>query len=244
MKIYVAFDDTDALGCGRGTGKLARWFEEKLPKNTSLFGILRQQLLFRDDIPYTSHNSSLVCVVQAQSEKVIPDLIHLATEHIKEFFVDGSDPGLCICSENNPALKELIPFGKSCLETKMTQKQAHFAATGAHLSGHGGTNDGVIGSAAGVGLTHNGMHGRFNELRKGDFRLREVKEETTVSFLRSVGIEVVSMERKGTNPVDTDIVRNFGWLRPLLFMGKPFIPVVLEEPGVWGTLVRKKGILK
>lgn len=243
MKIYVAFDDTDALNCGRGTGKLARWFEDKLPENTSLYGILRQQLLFRDDIPYTSHNSSLVCVINAQDEKIIPKLIELASEHIQEFFVDGSDPGLCVCSEKNSALKELIPFGKSCLETKMTQKQAHFAATGAHLSGHGGTNDGVIGAAAGVGLTHNGMNGRFNEIRKGDFRLREISEETTVKFLRSVGIEPVSMERKGTNPVDTDIVRNFGWLRPLLFMGKPFLPIVLEEPGIWGTLIRKKGIL-
>ncbi len=244
MKIYVAFDDTDALNCGRGTGKLARWFEDKLPENTSLFGVLRQQLLFRDDIPYTSHNSSLVCVVEAQSEKVIPELIDLATEHINEHFVEGSDPGLCVCSENNPALKNLIPFGLSCLETKMTQDQAHFAATGAHLSGHGGTNDGVIGSAAGVGLTHNGMHGRFNELRKGDFRLRDVPEETTVAFLKSVGIEVISMERKGTNPINSDIVKNFGWLRPMLFKGAPFLPVVLEEPGVWGTLVRKKGILK
>jgi len=244
LKIYVAFDDTDALNCGRGTGKLARWFEDKLPENTSLFGVLRQQLLFRDDIPYTSHNSSLVCVVEAQSEKVIPELIDLATEHINEHFVEGSDPGLCVCSENNPALKNLIPFGLSCLETKMTQDQAHFAATGAHLSGHGGTNDGVIGSAAGVGLTHNGMHGRFNELRKGDFRLRDVPEETTVAFLKSVGIEVISMERKGTNPINSDIVKNFGWLRPMLFKGAPFLPVVLEEPGVWGTLVRKKGILK
>ena len=244
MKIYVAFDDTDALNCGRGTGKLARWFEDKLPENASLYGILRQQLLFRDDIPYTSHNSSLVCVVEAEDEKIIPELIELATDHIKEHFVKGSDPGLCVCSEKSEALKQLVPFGLSCLEEKMTQDQAHFAATGAHLSGHGGTNDGVIGSAAGVGLTHNGMHGRFNELKKGDFRLRDVPEKTTVSFLKSVGIEVVSMERKGTNPVDSDVVRNFGWLRPMLFKGSPFLPVVLEEPGIWGTLVRKKGILK
>jgi len=244
MKIYVAFDDTDTIDCGRGTGKLARWYEDKLPEGVRLVSIVRQQLLVRDDIPYTSHNSSLVCVVEADDESVIPAIIKSATDHIAEHFVEGSDPGLCVCSEIDPALENLIPFGKRCLVDKVTQADAYTAATGAHLSGHGGTNDGIIGAAAGVGLTHNGMHGRFNEWIHNGNKLRDIPETTTAGFLRSIGIELISMERSGSSPKNEDTVIHYGWLRPLLFMKKAVLPVLLENPGQWGTAIRKKGTVK
>jgi hypothetical protein len=31
MKLYIGFDDTDNRDADRGTGKLARWFEDSLP---------------------------------------------------------------------------------------------------------------------------------------------------------------------------------------------------------------------
>ena len=44
MRLYVGFDDTDVAGADRGTGKLARWFETKLPEGVTLWGAVRQQL--------------------------------------------------------------------------------------------------------------------------------------------------------------------------------------------------------
>jgi hypothetical protein len=38
MRIYIGFDDTDTLDADRGTGKLARWFEEELPVDCRLWG--------------------------------------------------------------------------------------------------------------------------------------------------------------------------------------------------------------
>ncbi|HOB71763.1 MAG TPA: hypothetical protein PKM18_08260, partial [bacterium] len=99
MKIYVAFDDTDTIDCGRGTGKLARWFEDVLPQNCKLSGIVRQQLLKRSDIPFTSHNSSLTCIIEAENDEIIPELIKAGTDHIANHFVEGSYPGLCVCAE-------------------------------------------------------------------------------------------------------------------------------------------------
>ena len=32
MRVYVGFDDTDTVDADRGTGKLARWFEQELPE--------------------------------------------------------------------------------------------------------------------------------------------------------------------------------------------------------------------
>ena len=31
MLVYIGFDDTDIPGADRGTGKVARWFENELP---------------------------------------------------------------------------------------------------------------------------------------------------------------------------------------------------------------------
>jgi len=240
MKIYVAFDDTDTIDCGRGTGKLARWFEDVLPKNCKLIGIVRQQLLKRADIPFTSHNSSLTCIIEAENDKIIPALIKAGTDHIANHFVDGSDPGLCVCAENSPAIKNLIAFGKRCLFEKVTQDEAYLAAACCHLSGHGGTNDGIIGAAAGVGLTHNGMNGRWNELKSQEMKLRDIPEKTTTKFLNDFGIEILSLERSGRSPVDDEIIENGGWLRPLLFMGKPVLPVILDDCGNWKTTMRKE----
>ncbi|HQO92175.1 MAG TPA: hypothetical protein PLX56_07605 [bacterium] len=240
MKIYVAFDDTDTIDCGRGTGKLARWFEDVLPENCKLSGIVRQQLLKRSDIPFTSHNSSLTCIIEAENDEIIPELIKAGTDHIANHFVEGSDPGLCICAENSPAIKNLIAFGKRCLFEKVTQDEAYLAAKGCHLSGHGGTNDGIIGAAAGVGLTHNGMHGRCNELKFNGMKLRDIPEKTTAEFLKSYGIEILSLERSGRSPVDDEIIENGGWLRPLLFLGKPVLPVIIDDAGNWKTSMRKE----
>lgn len=239
MKIYVAFDDTDTLDCGRGTGKLARWFEDELPENCHLIGVVRQQLLKRADIPFTSHNSSLTCIIEAQNDKIIPTLIKVATDHIAHNFFEGSDPGLCICAEDNPALEKLIPFGMRCLAHKVTQDEAYSASAGCHLSGHGGTNDGIIGAAAGVGLTHNGMHGRLNEFKSNGMKLRDIPEITTAKFLKDYGIETLSLERSGRSPVDEETIENGGWLRPLLFMGKPVLPVILDSDGNWRVSMRK-----
>ena len=64
MRVYIGFDDTDVKDADRGTGKLARWFERELPEECHVWGVVRQQLLVDEAIPYTSHNSSACVVVE------------------------------------------------------------------------------------------------------------------------------------------------------------------------------------
>lgn len=240
MIIYVAFDDTDTLDCGRGTGKLARWFPEALPGNCRLTAIVRQQLLVADDIPYTSHNSSLTCLIEAPGESVIPQLIERGSAHIRKYFVEGSDPGLCVLAENNPAMRALKEFGKLCLVRKVTQAEAHAAVGSGHLSGHGGTNDGVIGAAAGVGLTALGDSGRLNEWIEPGF-IRGLPQETTAGFLREHSVEPLAIDKNAAWIPDGDIVDNRGWLRPNWVRGRAVLPVLGVEPNRWRTLSKKKG---
>ena len=235
MRIFVGFDDTDVKDSDRGTGKLARWFEREIPEECHVWGVVRQQLLVNELIPYTSHNSSACVVVDCPESVSIEVLTERAISHIKHHFIEGSDPGLCVCPESNPAIVNLMVFGKTCAERVVSQKDALAAAKGVHLSGHGGTNDGVIGAAAAVGLTFQGWSGRFIEFG----RLRDIPESVEVGTLEQLGIKVISLDRDAQIPGLADTVENNGWLRPRLLGGRPVLLVEPRIPGFWKALGKK-----
>jgi hypothetical protein len=235
VRVYVGFDDTDVKDADRGTGKLARWFEDEIPEVCHVWGVVRQQLLVNDLIPYTSHNSSACVVVECPESVSLEVLTDRAISHIERHFIYGSDPGLCVCPEGHPALKNLLGFGRACTERVVSQEDALMAATGVHLSGHGGTNDGIIGAAASVGLTFRGWSGRFIEFG----RLRDIPESVDVGTLEQLGIHVISLDRDVQVPGPADKVANSGWLRPRLLGGFPIVLVVPRGPGLWEALGKK-----
>jgi hypothetical protein len=236
MRIYIGFDDTDTVDSDRGTGKLARWFENELPNSCHLRGVVRQQLLLDDSIPYTTHNSSACAIVETSNHCSIDDLISRAVQHVERHFIPGSDPGLCIVPEDHPGLSKLVHFGRICTTRVVTQKEALQAALDSHLSGHGGTNDGIIGAAAAVGLTVYGWSGRFIEYE----RLRDFPEKVFVSGLERLGITVVSIDRDAQVPTPEDMVDTKGWLRPRLWGGKPVLPVNPRGNNLWETVEERR----
>ncbi|MGB8274416.1 MAG: hypothetical protein WCF16_04000 [Alphaproteobacteria bacterium] len=243
MRVYLGFDDTDVLDAEMGTGKLVRLLEDKLPQGASLWGVVRHQLLFDRRIPFTSHNSSACAVVDAPESLDLSGLIAIAAAHVEEFACDGSDPGLCVARADRN-LAPLVRFGRACTHSIMTQDEAREAAAAVHLSGHGGTRDGIIGAAAAVGLTAFGWCGRFIEFR-GEFsgelgRLRDFPDLVSVSDLDRSGIGVVSVDRDATVPAPGDLVDTGGWLRPRLWAGAPVLPVTSDGAGLWRTVGRKE----
>lgn len=236
MRIYVGFDDTDVLGADRGTGKLARWFEAELPAECSVWGVVRQQLLVDDRIPYISHNSAACVVVDSPGADFSEDLILRARNLLGRHFLEGSDPGLCIVGEGHPALDRLIAFGRLAAVEVVTQDGARGAAAGCHLSAHGGTGDGIIGAAAAVGLTVDGWNGRFIEYQG----LHDMPPALTVAELENRGMMVVSMDRDAPVPHPEDWVETRGWLRPRLWGGRPILPVLGAGDGVWWCMGEKR----
>lgn len=232
MRIYVCFDDTDNLEAPRGTGKLVRWYEGELPEGCRMWGVVRQQLLVHPDIPYTSHNSSACAVVDAPDASFLEVLIERAIAHLANHAIEGSDPGLCAVLADDAAIPQLMEFGRRAAVEVVTQADAFSAALGVHLSGHGGTNDGVIGAAAGVGLTAGGWSGRFVEYGG----LRDIPDVTTVHDLQEAGMRVLPVDRNVVAPSAADTVQTAGWLRPLLWGGGPCVPVTLLGPGQWFAL--------
>ena len=238
MRVYVCFDDTDVLGADRGTGKLVRWFTERLPEGCTTWGVVRQQLIVHPDVPYTSHNSSGCAVIDVPDESYLPGLATLGAEHIAEHFIEGSDPGLCIAPETAD-LAPLIAFGNRAAVEVVTQDDARgiAAAAGVHLSGHGGTEDGVIGAVAGVGLTAGGWAGRFVDYR---VPLREFADITTVGTVEDAGITVVAVDRNVMVPKPSDTLDTQGWLRPRLWGGRPVAPVTTLGPNAWTAIGKQR----
>lgn len=237
MRIYVGFDDTDTADADRGTGKLARWFEQGLPEECRLWGVVRQQLLVDDAIPYTSHNSAACAVVEAPDRAVLDTLLLRAQKHLELFALPGSDPGLCVACDGDPALAPLAAFGRRAASEVVTQSDALRAAEGVHLSGHGGTNDGIIGAASAVGLTADGWSGRLIEYHG---ILRALPPEVRVGELETEGMVVVSVDRDAPVPGSEDWVDTQRWLRPRLWGGRAVLPVTGVGPGRWQSLGAKR----
>jgi tRNA(Ile2) C34 agmatinyltransferase TiaS len=114
MRVYIGFDDTDFVDSDYGTGKVARRFAQVLPEGCKIWGVVRQQLLVDPAIPYTSHNSSACVVVDCPDSSYIEVLKSAAIKHIEDVSIPGSDPGLCLAEENDPAVSELKRFGLLC----------------------------------------------------------------------------------------------------------------------------------
>jgi hypothetical protein len=200
-----------------------------------MWGVVRQQLLVHPDIPFTSHNSSACAVIEVPGPEVRHELVDRAGAHVRRHMVEGSDPGVCVALEGDEALARLVPFGRLAATRVTTQVAALEAAAGVHLAGYGGTNDGIIGAAAGVGLTFWGWAGRFVEY--GD--LRAYPDPVRVGDLEDAGIIVLALDRNIGIPAPDDLVETQGWLRPRLWGGEPGLPVLYAGPGRWRAVVSR-----
>ncbi len=161
---FIGLDDTDTRE-SRGTGHLARHIAAVLARHYPLLGVTRHQLLFDPRVPYTAKNSC-AAIVCASNGHIDPQALMSRVQAImRKHFNPGSDPGLCIAPLGyEPRLPEPITaFGRRAKQELVTQEEARSLAA-AHaipLAGLGGSEDGVIGALAAVGLAAGGDDGRY-----------------------------------------------------------------------------------
>lgn len=156
--IYVGIDDTDTIDTP-GTNQLGRAMAAQLADRFRLQHLVRHQLFFDPRVPYTSKNGSASLVFEPLGMYQLPSLIDELRHAMQAWYVEGSDPGLCV-TEAVPL--EFAAFGRRCQTQIMTQAEARAlaAAHGVHLEGLGGTEGGVIGALAAVGLISLADNGR------------------------------------------------------------------------------------
>jgi hypothetical protein len=99
-------------------------------------------------------------------------------------FVPGSDPGLCVAA--GPIPERLIEFGRRAQREVVSQAEAWALAETQQvlLAGLAGTQDGVIGSLAAIGLAASGEDGRYLQVGKS----RELSGLQEVSEVLKAGI--------------------------------------------------------
>lgn len=228
---FMGVDDTDVLGRKPGTGRLARELGATLQEHglARLLGVVRQQLLVDPRIPYTSHNSPAVLVLEIGANGASERAFDAAAAYVSERSAPGSDPGLCL-AEAARLNGEVRAFGIRASVDVVSKADALSLAAraGLRLVELGGTGDGVIGALAGVGLTAGGNAGRFLEYGEG---LREVGATITAAALRARGIGLLNLARNAEWVPDDAAIFVGDRLRPRLLDGKPVLLIDLGAEG-------------
>ena len=202
--IFIGIDDTDILG-SPGTNQLARLILKSIGESARDSIICRHQLFFDPRVPYTSKNGSASIQLPNADAADIPVLTDTIREVMRGWYVIGSDPGLCVATG---ASEQIMAFGLRCKNNLVTQEEARAVAAraGCHLEGLGGTEQGIIGALAAVGLVVGGDDGRIVHLNSWIYPGDTFSGPRGIDELRARGVDevknVATGERIVLGPVD------------------------------------------
>lgn len=240
MKFYLCIDDTDNLD-SIGTGTIAEQILEKIISHG--FGpcslVTRHQLFIHQDIPYTSHNSSMCFYGEAPDES-LPTIIDLASYHLDTVSAEGSDPGLCILKfDASTDYSDLITFGKDAKKRVLTKEDAIKCAKAhhLHLSEHGGTGQGIIGALAGVGLRLFGNDGEI----KGALKHIEINREYHVTELIEFPEVDQVLDLVTKEPLSKTTSINMGSRsKPVMYKNQSILFAIKTDDGKYESLTKLK----
>jgi hypothetical protein len=232
VDVLIGIDDTDDLW-SPGTGRRARALLDELAAAGlgTPAGATRHQLLVDERIPYTSHNSS-ACLAwrspDGDPEAVQTEVIALAGRFLERVCPPDADPGLVVALPGRltDTAALLVDFGRRAKQEVLRSEQARdlAARVGVHLSGHGGTQDGVLGALAGVGLHLSGDDGLFITLPG----LEALPGEATMDELRALVPVDDARDGDRRRPAAGEIIDLGDWVRPVLLDGRAVL--LLEAP--------------
>lgn len=228
--ILVGIDDTDTLE-SPGTNQVARAIVAELPPSYCCYRLVRHQLFFDPRVPYTSKNGS--CSIWLEHDdpttpETLDQLFQMLKRSMLARFVPGSDPGLCL-TDIVPAA--VIEHGRRCKQDLVTQAEARQVAreNGIRLEGLGGTEMGVIGSLAAIGLAATADDGRVVEMRR---QPDDLCGPQPIELLFQRGIDEVRCI-DSSDSITAGIVDIGKHLRPNLRGGRIVQFVEPTETGIW-----------
>ena len=219
--IFIGLDDTDNQE-SPGTGRLARMLAEYVESECRVCGITRHQLLVDPRVPYTARNSCAALHIQVNGAIDLAALGERAASFVRQRCAPGSDPAVCVARHVSV---EVSAFGRRVQRSVVTQAEARTLAEahGIYLQGLGGTEQGVIGALAAVGLAATGNDGRF--VRLGT--VRQLMGAKPIEAIVAAG--VAQVRDLAQRPISEGIVDTQGKLRPALREGKPILYVERGE---------------
>ncbi len=148
--LWVGLDDTDVLG-HPGTNQLARKLVKVVWQGVCGKLVVRHQLLQDPRVPCTRKNGCAGIEFSLETGTNRAALIAELRRQVLAWCPPGSDPGLCVAAA---VPEQIVSFGRRCQSELVTQSEARQLAQqhDIYLQGLGGTEDGVIGALAAVGL--------------------------------------------------------------------------------------------
>ena len=241
MRLLICIDDTDSKTSEKGTGAIADDLRTMISNH---FGVTpsfvsRHQLLIHPDVPYTSHNSSMCFAAELPEEKY-DELVERARSIVSTESDPESDPGLAIADIDAVDKDALIAYGKECKRRLMHKTDAYGIAeeAGFFLEELGGTGDGVIGAAAGIGLRLWGfdgtMKGRPKDLEPGEtYTLGDLTNSRFIDRVLDTSGNPVPASGLLELPKKTKVAVYDGQLTLL-------VEPLEEKPGWWETPDRER----
>lgn len=240
MRVIIGIDDTDALGT-KGTGSIASEMAGIIEDNgwgTTEF-VSRHQLLLHPEIPYTSHNSSMIFPAEVD-EKYLDQMKEELFRYLKQESAEGSDPGLCIvCVDTLTDRKSLIEYGYLAKSQVLTKESAIrlAEALGIYLGEAGGTGIGIIGALAGCGLR---LCGKDGEVKGGLKAYHEGDVVPVRELLKHKKISDVIDDAGHSVPKD-DLVEVVWKVKPVIVNGAPILIVMPGgEKGKWLAMTKQE----
>ncbi|QWU16891.1 hypothetical protein SAMN04487895_110199 [Paenibacillus sophorae] len=246
MRILLSIDDTDNFTTKgiKGTGDLAKNISRAIKSNGwgASSRITRHQLLLHEDIPYTSHNSSM-CFEADIDPQYLQAVIDFSARHLETESEPEADPGLCVVVPDRLADPvRLIGYGYLAKREVLDKNGAYALASelGIHLSEHGGTGQGIIGAMAGAGLRLGGNDGSFKDKHK----VGEPGTILTAAELCALAKvdQIKSLDGALLEGKATVVLGNM--VKSILSEGKAVIPVQLLETAdqapVWKTCSKEQ----
>lgn len=243
----IGIDDTDDQ-YSPGTGRRARALLDELigAGLGTPAGATRHQLLVDDRIPYTSHNSSACLAWQSPAsnpDAVRAAVVELAGQFLERVSPPEADPGLAVAVPGRLAehLPTVVDFGRRAKQEVLCAEEAHQLAAnaGVHLSGHGGTNGGVIGALAAIGLQLSGNDGLFITLPG----IRTLPYTATFDELLDYTTIDDARDNEYQRPSGDETIELGDWVRPILLDGEAVLLLesAIPQPDgsrIWRTAPR------
>ncbi len=228
--IYVGIDDTDVLDAP-GTNQLARLMVLELANQARGRMILRHQLLEDPRVPCTKKNGCASITFEPQGTFSLDTFKHVLRRMVVSWAHEGSDPGLCVAENVPPAVSA---WGSRCQTELVTQSEARQLATqhNIYLEGLGGTEDGVIGALAAIGLMATKNDGRVVYYESNGEDWYNVTGCLDIADIRARGVDEVLILETG-EPLATGIVNIGKRLRPNFRQGKIVLYVARTEASHW-----------
>ena len=202
--IYVGIDDTDTLD-DPGTNQLARHIVRELSGQVRGRMILRHQLLEDPRVPCTKKNGCASIAFERPNSSSLDDFIASLRQMIVPWCPRGSDPGLCV-AENVP--QTVVEWGLRCQQELVKQADARQIAAqyGIHLEGLGGTEDGVIGALAAIGLMATKNDGRVIHFESDGADWYDLTGCLDVKEIRAHGVDEILIMDTG-QPLTATLTR-------------------------------------